>query len=127
EWANFRSPKSTSGWSAVGGLTRNPYALGRSASGSSSGSAVAATASLAAATVGTETDGSIVWPAAVTGIVGLKPTVDLIPRNGIVPLSRTQDTAGPMARTVADTALLFGAMTGREVPLARGTLHGARL
>nr|WP_250063340.1 amidase [Stenotrophomonas mori] len=114
EWANFRSPRSTSGWSAVGGQTRNPYALDHNPCGSSSGSAVAVAASLAAAAVGTETDGSIVCPAAVNGIVGFKPTVGLVSRDGIIPLSFSQDTAGPMARTVADAALLLGAMAGRD-------------
>jgi amidase len=112
EWANIRSSQSTSGWSARGGLTRNPYALDRSASGSSSGSAVAVAASLCAAAVGTETDGSILSPASVCGIVGLKPTVGLISRSGIVPIAHSQDTAGPMARSVRDCALLLGAMTG---------------
>src|ERR1700730_17251420 len=104
EWANIRSTKSTSGWSARGGLTRNPYALDRNTSGSSSGSAAAVAANLCAAAVGTETDGSIVSPSSVNGIVGIKPTVGLISRTGIVPLSHTQDSAGPMARTVADAA-----------------------
>jgi amidase len=110
EWANFRSTRSTSGWSARGGQTRNPYALDRSPSGSSSGSAVAAAANLAAAAVGTETSGSIISPAQANGIVGIKPTVGLISRTGIVPISHTQDTAGPMARTVADAVALLEAM-----------------
>ena len=112
EWANIRSSQSASGWSARGGLTRNPYALDRSASGSSSGSAVAVAASLCAAAIGTETDGSILSPASVCGIVGLKPTVGLISRSGIVPIAHSQDTAGPMARNVRDCALLLGALTG---------------
>jgi len=112
EWANFRSSRSSSGWSGRGGQTRNPNALDRNPSGSSSGSAAAAAASLAAAAVGTETDGSIVSPASVCGIVGIKPTVGLVSRSGIVPISHSQDTAGPMARTVADAATLLGAMTG---------------
>lgn len=112
EWANIRSSRSTSGWSARGGLTRNPYALDRNASGSSSGSAVAVSANLCAAAVGTETDGSIVSPSSVNGIVGIKPTVGLVSRNGVIPISRTQDTAGPMARTVEDAAILLGALTG---------------
>ena len=112
EWANFRSTKSTSGWSGRGGQTRNPYAIDRNPCGSSSGSGVAAAANLAAAAVGTETDGSIVCPSAVSGIVGIKPTVGLVSRTGIIPISHTQDTAGPMARTVADAAVLLGAMTG---------------
>ena len=112
EWANFRSSRSTSGWSGRGGQTHNPYALDRNPSGSSSGSAAAVSANLAAAAVGTETDGSIVSPASVCGIVGIKPTVGLVSRSGIVPIAHSQDTAGPMARTVADAATLLGAMTG---------------
>jgi amidase len=107
EWANFRSTHSSSGWSARGGQTRNPYALDRNPSGSSSGTAVAVAANLAAAGVGTETDGSIVSPASVNGIVGIKPTVGLISRTGIVPIAHSQDTAGPLSRTVADAALLL--------------------
>lgn len=114
EWANLRSSRSTSGWSGRGGLTRNPYALDRNPSGSSSGSAVAVAANLCAAAIGTETDGSIVSPSSVNGIVGIKPTVGLISRTGIVPLSHTQDSAGPMARTVADAAALLGALTGLD-------------
>ena len=114
EWANFRSTRSTSGWSGRGGQTRHPYALDRNPSGSSSGSAVAAAASLAAVTVGTETDGSIISPAAVCGVVGIKPTVGLVSRSGIIPISRSQDTAGPMARTVADAAALLGALAGLD-------------
>jgi amidase len=112
EWANFRSTHSSSGWSGRGGQCRNPYALDRSPSGSSSGSGAAAAANLAAAAVGTETDGSIVSPAAANSLVGIKPTVGLLSRAGIVPISHTQDTPGPMARTVADAALLLGAMVG---------------
>ncbi len=112
EWANFRSSHSSSGWSGRGGQTRNPYALDRNPSGSSSGSAVAVSASLAAAAVGTETDGSIVSPASACGIVGIKPTLGLVSRSGIVPIAHSQDTAGPMARTVADAATLLGTMTG---------------
>ena len=108
EWANFRSTRSTSGWSARGGQTRNPYALDRNPCGSSSGTGSAVAASLAAAAVGTETDGSIICPASVTGLVGIKPTVGLVSRNGIIPISHSQDTAGPMARSVADAALLLG-------------------
>lgn len=114
EWANIRSSYSTSGWSAVGGLTRNPHALDRNTCGSSSGSGVATAASLAAATVGTETDGSIVCPSSVNGIVGLKPTVGLVSRTHIVPISRSQDSAGPMTRTVRDAALLLTAMAGTD-------------
>jgi amidase len=112
EWANFRSNRSTSGWSARGGLTRNPYALDRNPSGSSSGSAAAVSANLCSLAVGTETDGSIISPASLCGIVGLKPTVGLVSRSGIIPISRSQDTAGPMARTVTDAALLLGALAG---------------
>lgn len=114
EWANIRSYHSTSGWSARGGQVRNPYALDRSPCGSSSGSGVAAAANLAAAAVGTETDGSIVCPASVNGLVGIKPTVGLVSRSGIIPISRSQDTAGPMARTVTDAAILLTAMAGRD-------------
>jgi len=114
EWANIRSTRSTSGWSAVGGLTRNPYALDRNACGSSSGSGVAVTANLTALAVGTETDGSITCPAALNGIVGLKPTVGLLSRRYIVPISHTQDTAGPMTRSVADAALMLGVMAGSD-------------
>ncbi len=114
EWANIRSDNSISGWSAVGGQTRNPYALDRSPCGSSSGTGAAVAAGLAAAGIGTETDGSITCPAAVTGLVGLKPTVGLISRTGIVPISATQDTAGPMTRTVEDAALLLTAMAGTD-------------
>jgi amidase len=114
EWANFRSTRSSSGWSARGGQCRNPYALDRSPSGSSSGSAVAAAASLCAAAVGSETDGSIVSPASHCCLVGIKPTVGLLSRSGIIPISHSQDTAGPLARTVADAALLLGAMAGPD-------------
>jgi amidase len=110
EWANFRSSRSTSGWSGRGGLTRNPFALDRNPSGSSSGSGAAVAANLCAAAIGTETDGSIMSPSSVNGIVGIKPTVGLISRAGIIPISRTQDTAGPMTRTVTDAAILLGAM-----------------
>ncbi len=114
EWANLRSPRSTSGWSARGGLTRNPHDLRRSASGSSSGSAAAVAAGLVPAALGTETNGSIVSPAACCGIVGLKPTVGLVSRAGIIPLSRWQDTAGPMTRTVRDAALLLNVLAGSD-------------
>ena len=114
EWANFRSRDSTSGWSGRGGLTRNPYALDRNPCGSSSGSAVAVAANLTALAIGTETNGSIVCPASVNGIVGIKPTVGLVGRSGIVPIAHSQDTAGPMARTVADAAALLGALTGMD-------------
>ncbi|HEX4496417.1 MAG TPA: amidase [Thermoanaerobaculia bacterium] len=112
EWANFRSSRSTSGWSSRGGQCRNPYALDRDPSGSSSGSAAGVAANLCAAAVGSETDGSIVSPSSICGIVGIKPTVGLLSRTGVVPISHTQDTAGPMARTVTDAAILLGAMTG---------------
>lgn len=114
EWANFRSTRSTSGWSGRGGQTRNPYVLDRNTSGSSSGSGAAAAAGLCAAAVGTETDGSIVSPSSVNGLVGIKPTVGLVSRSGIIPISRTQDTAGPMARTVADAAAVLGALAGAD-------------
>ncbi|MEP7102972.1 MAG: amidase [Burkholderiales bacterium] len=114
EWANIRSSQSSSGWSARGGLTRNPYALDRSCSGSSSGSAAAVAASLCAAAVGSETDGSILSPSSVCGLVGLKPTIGLVSRSGIVPIAHSQDTAGPMARSVRDCALLLGAMVGAD-------------
>ena len=114
EWANFRSTHSTSGWSGRGGLTRNPYVLDRNPSGSSSGSGAAAAASLCAVAVGTETDGSIVSPSNNAGLVGIKPTVGLLSRSGIVPISHSQDTAGPMARTVTDAALMLAAMAGAD-------------
>jgi amidase len=114
EWANFRGKHSVSGWSSRGGLTRNPYALDRSACGSSSGSGVAVAANLCAAAVGTETDGSIICPAQTNGIVGIKPTLGLLSRSGIIPIAHSQDTAGPMARTVADAVILLGAMTGAD-------------
>jgi amidase len=112
EWANFRSTHSTSGWSGCGGQTLNPYALDRNPSGSSSGSGVAASASLCAAAIGTETDGSVTSPASINGIAGIKPTVGLVSRSGIIPISASQDTAGPMARPVSDLAILLSAMTG---------------
>ncbi len=114
EWANFRSTRSSSGWSGRGGQTRNPYALDRNPCGSSSGSAVAVAANLCAAAVGTETDGSIICPSQICGIVGIKPTVGLVSRAGIIPISASQDTAGPMARTVADAAILLGALAGPD-------------
>jgi amidase len=112
EWANFRSTHSTSGWSGRGGQTRNPYALDRTPSGSSSGSGSAAAASYCAVAIGTETDGSVTSPSAVAGLVGIKPTVGLIGRSGIIPIAHSQDTAGPMTRTVRDAAILLGALTG---------------
>jgi amidase len=145
EWANFRSMHSTSGWSGRGGQVKNPYALDRNPCGSSSGSGVAVAANLTVAAVGTETDGSVVCPAAANSIVGVKPTVGLVSRSGIVPISATQDTAGSMARTVTDAALVLGAMIGEDsrdpatarVPappiidyvaeLEEGALKGARI
>jgi amidase len=112
EWANFRSTRSTSGWSSRGGQTKNPYVLDRNPCGSSSGTGTAIAASLGAIGVGTETDGSIICPSAVSGLVGLKPTVGLVSRTGIIPISISQDTAGPMARTVADAALLLNGLAG---------------
>jgi amidase len=114
EWANIRSTRSTSGWSAVGGLTRNPHATDRNACGSSSGSGAAVAAGMAWAAIGTETDGSVTCPASVNGIVGLKPTVGLVSRTFVVPISTSQDTAGPMARSVADAALLLNAIAGTD-------------
>ncbi len=114
EWANFRSTRSSSGWSARGGQCRNPYVLDRSPCGSSSGTGAAVSANLAAVGVGTETDGSVVCPSATCGIVGIKPTVGLVSRSQIVPISHSQDTAGPMARTVADAAVLLAAMKGKD-------------
>jgi len=114
EWANFRSTRSTSGWSSRGGQTKNAYVLDRNPCGSSSGTGTAIAASLATIGVGTETDGSIICPAAVSGLVGLKPTVGSVSRRGIIPISVSQDTAGPMGRTVADVALLLNALVGRD-------------
>ena len=114
EWANIRCSTSTSGWSGRGGLTKNPWALDRYPSGSSSGSAVAVAANLCAVAIGTETDGSIVSPASACGIVGIKPTVGLLSRSGIIPIAHSQDTAGPMARTVRDAAILLGGLVGTD-------------
>lgn len=145
EWSSFRSMRATSGWSARGGQTRNPYALDRSPSGSSSGSAVAAAANLCAAAMGTETEGSIVSPASINGIVGVKPTVGLVSRSGVIPIAHSQDTAGPMTRCVADAAMILDALVGEDpadsatlaqrgqpvgqytVGLDSATLRGARL
>jgi len=143
EWANFRSSHSTSGWSTLGGQTVNPYALDRNPSGSSSGSAVGVAAGLAPLSVGTETDGSIVCPASACGVVGIKPTSGMISRRGIVPISPVQDTAGPLAATVADAAVLLSVLAGADPqdPMAErpelsgsimptldpGALDGARL
>lgn len=144
EWANWRSTHSVSGWSAIGGLVRNPYALNRSACGSSAGSAAAVAAGLAWAAIGTETDGSVTCPSSMNGVVGLKPTVGLISRTHIVPISSSQDTAGPIARNVTDAALLLTVMAGSDpadpataeadahktdyvAALAGATLKGARI
>lgn len=145
EWANFRGSNSSSGWSARGGQTRNPYALDRTPSGSSSGSAVAVAANLTVVAIGTETNGSIVSPASANGIVGVKPTVGLVSRSGIIPIAASQDTAGPMTRTVADAATVLAAIAGRDerdgathaipaevlaalqAPLPKGALRGARI
>jgi|CXWL01.1.fsa_nt_gi amidase len=128
EWANFRSTQSISGWSGRGGQTRNPYALDRNPCGSSSGTGAGIAADLATLGVGTETDGSIVCPSSICGIVGLKPTLGLLSRSGIVPISHSQDTPGPMCRTVRDAALLLGAMTGvdprdRDTAPSNGRSH----
>jgi amidase len=114
EWANFRSTKSTSGWSGRGGQTRNPYALDRNPCGSSSGSGSATAANLCAAAIGTETDGSVVCPSSANSLVGIKPTVGLVSRSGIIPIAHSQDTAGPMTRTVADAAIILGALVGAD-------------
>jgi amidase len=129
EWANFRSTHSSSGWSGRGGQTKNPYALDRNPSGSSSGSGVAAAANLTAVAVGTETDGSIVSPSHVNSLVGIKPTLGLVSRSGIVPIAHSQDTAGPMARTVGDAAILLGVLAGsdpRDTATARADAKGRR-
>jgi amidase len=129
EWANFRSTRSTSGWSGRGLQTNNPYFLDQNPCGSSSGSGVAVSANLAAAAVGTETNGSIICPAVTNGVVGIKPTLGLISRSGIIPIAHTQDTAGPMARTVTDAAILLGAMVGRDkidAITADATKHAAK-
>ena len=144
EWANIRSNNSMSGWSAVGGLVRNPYALDRTSCGSSSGSGAAVAASLAAVAVGTETDGSVVCPSSMNGLVGLKPTLGAVSRTWVVPISHSQDTPGPMGRSVRDVAILFSAMTGTDpadaatreadahrkdfaAALSAGTLKGMRI
>lgn len=126
EWANFRSSRSISGWSGVGGQTRNAHVLDRNPCGSSSGSAVAAAAALAAATVGTETDGSIICPAAVNGVVGIKPTLGRVSRQGVVPIASAQDTAGPMARSLRDAVLLLDAMSAADPRDAATTAKDAR-
>ena len=130
EWANIRSDRSTSGWSARGGQTRNPYVLDRNTCGSSSGTGAGIAAALATVGVGTETDGSVICPSSVNGLVGIKPTVGLVSRSGIIPISHTQDTAGPMARTVADAATLLGGMVGgvdeRDPATTEGATHARR-
>src|SRR3989449_1841501 len=129
EWANIRSNQSSSGWSARGGQCANPYAVDRNPCGSSSGTGAAIAASFAAVGIGTETDGSIVCPSSACSLVGVKPTVGLIDGAGIIPIAHSQDTAGPMARTVADAAVLLGALTGRDfsASLDRAGLRGARI
>ncbi len=129
EWANIRGRNSTGGWSGRGGLTRNPYALDHNPSGSSSGSAVAVASNLCPVAIGTETDGSILYPASVCGIVGIKPTVGLISRTGVVPISHTQDTPGPIARTVRDAAILLGVLAGvdpQDAATAESKQHASR-
>ncbi len=123
EWANFRSSHATSGWSGRGGQTRNPYALDRNPCGSSSGTGAAISACLAAVGVGTETDGSVVCPSTANGLVGLKPTLGLVSRTGIIPIAASQDTAGPIGRSVRDIAMLLGVMVG---PDPRGSRHARR-
>jgi amidase len=127
EWANFRSTRSSSGWSSRGGQTKNPYVLDRNPCGSSSGTGSAIAASLAAIGIGTETDGSIICPAAVSGLAGLKPTVGLVSRTGIIPISVSQDTAGPMARTVTDVAMLLTAMAGVDGADPSGALAEGKI
>ena len=123
EWANFRSARSSSGWSSLGGQTKNPYDPRRNPCGSSSGSAVAVAANLTVLAVGTETDGSIVCPSGINGVVGIKPTLGLVSRDGIIPVAHSQDTAGPLARTVADAAILLAAMSGAD-PSDPATANG---
>ncbi|WP_211841565.1 amidase family protein [Rudaeicoccus suwonensis] len=129
EWANFRDGNSVSGWSAYGGLTRNPYALNRSAGGSSSGSGAAVAAGITPFAIGSETDGSITCPAAFNGCVGLKPTVGLVPRDGIIPISHSQDSPGPLTATVAQSAALLAVLTGQAYDAAVGQerLRGVRI
>jgi amidase len=126
EWANFRSTRSSSGWSSRGGQTKNPYLLDRSPCGSSSGSGVAVSANLCAVAIGTETDGSIACPASMNGIVGIKPTIGLVSRSGIIPISKSQDTAGPLTRTVADAAILLTVISGSD-PNDDATLKNTEL
>lgn len=126
EWANFRGQRSSSGWSGLGGLTKNPYVLDRNTCGSSAGSGAAVAASLCVIAIGTETNGSIVCPSTTNGIVGIKPTVGLLSRDGIIPISFTQDTAGPMARTVRDAAICLGILGGRDTSDSKTQVEGAR-
>ncbi|HUF03991.1 MAG TPA: amidase [Aridibacter sp.] len=126
EWANFRSNNSSSGWSGRGGQTRNPYILDRNPCGSSSGSAAAVAASLATVGIGTETDGSVICPSSICGIVGVKPTVGLVSRSGIIPIAHTQDTAGPMTRTVEDAAILLSALTSTDDKDSATSVPGRR-
>ena len=123
EWANFRSTNSSSGWSSIGGQTHNPYSVDRNPCGSSSGSAVAVAAGLSVVSIGTETDGSVVCPAGINGVVGIKPTVGLVSRDGIIPIAHTQDTAGPMGRSVRDAAILLNAMAVHDPADAAATDH----
>lgn len=127
EWANFRSTKSSSGWSGRGGQCRNPYALDRNPCGSSSGSGAAVSANLCAAAIGTETDGSIVCPSSGNGVVGIKPTLGLVSRSGIIPIAHSQDTAGPMTRTVADSAAILTALAGADPRDRVATLRSDRV
>src|SRR5207302_2079401 len=127
EWANFRSTHSTSGWSGVGQQTRNPFVLDRNPCGSSSGSGAATAASFCAGSLGTETDGSIVCPASINGVVGIKPTVGLTSRAGVVPISHSQDTVGPHGRTVADAAAVLGALVGVDPRAAATAASAGRL
>jgi amidase len=127
EWANFRSTHSSSGWSALGGQCRNPHDLSRSPGGSSAGSAAAVAAGFVPFALGTETDGSVVCPASLCGVVGVKTTLGLIPTAGVIPISSSQDTVGPIARTTADAALVLSVLAGIDVPLSADALRGARI
>ena len=126
EWANFRSTNSASGWSGRGGQARNPYVLDRSPCGSSSGSAVAVAANLTVVAVGTETDGSVVCPASINGVVGIKPTLGVVSRSGIIPVAHSQDTAGPMARSVTDATIMLNAMIGIDATDNASVSAGSR-
>lgn len=127
EWANFRSLQSSSGWSALGGQCRNPYDTSRSPGGSSAGSAVAVAARFVPFAIGTETDGSILCPAALTGVVGIKPTLGLVPTDGVIPIAASQDVVGPIARTVTDAALVLAVLAQLDVPLDADSLRGKRI